>query len=87
MGEDEGKGKELAEAAAGSAKFQAEKVAGEAAEAAAGAAANAAAGAAKAKKDGEDSDKANTRPDGNIHKNGEKHFVDGMGAVGGVNDY
>ena len=76
MGEEEGKGKELSEANAESAKFQAQK--------AADAAAEAAASAAKAK---EEEDKVNLRPDGNLHKDGKRHFVDGVGEVGGVNNY
>ena len=83
MGEDEGKGKELAEAAKASAAMDAQK-ASDAAKAAADAAA---AAAAKAAKDQADDNMKNLMPDGNIHKNGQRHFVDGAGVVGGINNY
>ena len=76
MGEEEGKGKELTDANKQSTEFQA-KVAADAA----------AAASAKAQKEKEDEDKANMKPDGNIHKNGQKYYADGKGLVGGVNEY
>ena len=81
--EEEGKGKELAAAAADSAKFQVQKA--KAKKAAADKAAADAAVAQKKKIDAEN--KALTMPDGNIHKNGQKYFVDGAGVVAGVNNY
>ena len=87
MGEEEGKAKELAEAANESAAMDAQK-ASDAVKASAKAAVDgAAAAAAKAAKDKAEDDFKNLRLDGNIHKNGQRIFADGAGVVGGVNDY